>query len=72
MTPHEKRPGVTSAVVATFDDDKALLVDPENARPSIPSAFVLGMSENIWFIRAKLFVPKRPSAGSQNFCAGRR
>ena len=40
MTPRTKRPRVISAVVATVDDDEAVLVDPENTGPSIPYAFV--------------------------------
>ena len=39
-TPREKPPRVTSAVVATIDDDEVFLVDLENAGPSMPSAFM--------------------------------
>ena len=35
-----KQPRITSAVAATVDNDEDLLVNPENAGPSIPSAFV--------------------------------
>ena len=44
VTPHEKRPRVTSAVVATINNDEVLLVDPENAGSSIPSSVVPGIS----------------------------
>ena len=40
VPPREKRPRFTSVIVATFDDEEVLLVDPENAGPSIPSACV--------------------------------
>ena len=36
VVPRENRPRVTSAVVATVDEDEVLLVDPESAGPSIP------------------------------------
>ena len=37
VTPLEKRLSVTSAIVATVDDDEVLLLDLENAGPSTPS-----------------------------------
>ena len=40
VTPHKKWPRVTSAVVATVDEDEVLLVDPEKLGSPIPSAFV--------------------------------
>ena len=39
-TPCVKRPGVTSAVVATVVEEEVLLVDPESDGPATPSAFV--------------------------------
>ena len=41
VTPCEMQSGVTCAVVATDDNNEVLLVDPDNAGPSIPSVFVL-------------------------------
>ena len=40
VTPREKQPRVTSAVVVTIEDDGVFLVDPENSESSIPSAVV--------------------------------
>ena len=40
VTPRDKRPRATSAVVATVDNDEVLLVDPENAGSALSSDFV--------------------------------